>query len=107
MELLGAMPMDVARSGKYAKDLFDRKGNLRNIRELRYWYAWTTLRSRLLSTCGLAYLACSWRQSQRAERSASVLSLCSYIPTDQCALHPFCGQGLEELAHPEVRLHRR
>jgi hypothetical protein len=80
MELLGAMPIDVTRSGKYAKDLFDRNGKLRNIRELRYWYAWTTLRPRLpsfvlpaLSTCALAYVACSWRHSQRAERSASVL----------------------------------
>eukprot|EP01043_Picozoa_sp_COSAG02_P054195 COSAG02_NODE_6096_length_3802_cov_8.071294_4_plen_96_part_00 len=51
MELLGDVPKQVTRSGKYAKDLFDSRGKLRNIRELRYWFAWTdTLCARLLSS---------------------------------------------------------
>ena len=37
MELLGKMPLKVTRSGQYAKDMFDSRGNLRNVRELRFW----------------------------------------------------------------------
>ncbi|KAK9904075.1 hypothetical protein WJX75_003847 [Coccomyxa subellipsoidea] len=37
MELLGKMPRKIAGTGKYAKDFFNRHGELRHIKKLRYW----------------------------------------------------------------------
>lgn len=37
MELLGRMPRKVALSGKFSRDYFNRHGDLRHIRRLRYW----------------------------------------------------------------------
>lgn len=37
MELLGRMPRKIALSGKYSRDYFNRHGDLRHIRRLRYW----------------------------------------------------------------------
>ena len=36
-ELLGRMPKCVAFNGKYSLELFNRKGELRNIRKLKFW----------------------------------------------------------------------
>eukprot|EP00292_Cryptomonas_paramecium_P004187 CAMPEP_0113673872 /NCGR_PEP_ID=MMETSP0038_2-20120614/7093_1 /TAXON_ID=2898 /ORGANISM="Cryptomonas paramecium" /LENGTH=713 /DNA_ID=CAMNT_0000590367 /DNA_START=84 /DNA_END=2225 /DNA_ORIENTATION=- /assembly_acc=CAM_ASM_000170 len=36
-ELLGRMPKSVAFNGKYSLELFNRKGELRNIRKLKFW----------------------------------------------------------------------
>lgn len=37
MELLGPMPRSLSSHGKYASDYFNRKGELRNIRNLKFW----------------------------------------------------------------------
>jgi len=37
IELLGRMPRKVTSTGKYSKFLFNRKGELRHIRKLKYW----------------------------------------------------------------------
>ncbi len=37
MELLGRMPRRVCSTGKYAKDYFNRHGELRHIKKLRFW----------------------------------------------------------------------
>ena len=37
MELLGRMPKNLAMSGKHSKKYFDSRGNLRRIKDLRYW----------------------------------------------------------------------
>jgi serine/threonine protein kinase len=36
-ELLGKIPKSVALSGRYSLELFNRKGELRNIRKLKFW----------------------------------------------------------------------
>ena len=36
-ELLGKMPKRVALDGKYAKTFFDKRGNLKHIKQLKYW----------------------------------------------------------------------
>ena len=36
-ELLGKMPKKLALSGKYSKNFFDKKGNLKNIKQLKFW----------------------------------------------------------------------
>lgn len=37
IELLGRMPKKLVTGGKYSKDLFNRKGELKYIRKLNYW----------------------------------------------------------------------
>ena len=37
MELVGRMPRKIALSGKYSKEFFSQKGELRNIKDLRFW----------------------------------------------------------------------
>lgn len=37
IELLGRMPRRVCATGKYAKDYFNRHGELRHIKKLRFW----------------------------------------------------------------------
>lgn len=37
MELLGMMPRKIALGGRYSRDLFNRYGDLRHIRRLRFW----------------------------------------------------------------------
>ncbi|KAL4591643.1 hypothetical protein LXL04_004613 [Taraxacum kok-saghyz] len=37
MELLGMMPRKVALGGRYSRDFFNRHGDLRHIRRLRFW----------------------------------------------------------------------
>lgn len=37
MELLGRMPRKIALGGRYSRDYFNRHGDLRHIRRLRYW----------------------------------------------------------------------
>ncbi|XP_077219891.1 uncharacterized protein LOC143854052 [Tasmannia lanceolata] len=37
MELLGMMPRKIALSGQYSRDFFNRYGDLRHIRRLRFW----------------------------------------------------------------------
>ncbi|XP_058762594.1 uncharacterized protein LOC131635976 [Vicia villosa] len=37
MELLGKMPTKIALGGRYSRDFFNRHGDLRHIRDLRFW----------------------------------------------------------------------
>ena len=37
MELVGRMPKRLALSGKYSREYFNRQGELRHIRSLRFW----------------------------------------------------------------------
>ncbi|BDA45693.1 probable SRSF protein kinase 2 [Coccomyxa sp. Obi] len=46
MELLGKMPKKVAATGKYAKDFFNRHGELRHIKKLRFWPLEAVLREK-------------------------------------------------------------
>ena len=36
-ELLGRMPTRLATEGKYSKQFFDKKGNLKHIKTLKFW----------------------------------------------------------------------
>jgi serine/threonine-protein kinase SRPK3 len=36
-ELLGKMPKGLAVNGKYSKQFFDKKGNLKHIKSLKFW----------------------------------------------------------------------
>jgi serine/threonine-protein kinase SRPK3 len=36
-ELLGKMPKRIALEGKYSKNFFDKRGNLKHIKQLKFW----------------------------------------------------------------------
>lgn len=36
-ELLGKMPKRIALEGKYSKSFFDKRGNLKHIKQLKFW----------------------------------------------------------------------
>ena len=61
IELLGKIPKNVALSGKYSKDFFNRKGELKRLQKLKFWSLEDVLieKYRLceeVSNSGLAYL---------------------------------------------------
>ncbi|CAM4760823.1 unnamed protein product [Rotaria magnacalcarata] len=37
IELVGPMPLEIAHSGRYSKEFFNRRGQLRNIKQLKPW----------------------------------------------------------------------
>jgi len=45
-ELVGRIPKSIALGGKFSKKLFDRRGNLRHIRELKFWALRNVLREK-------------------------------------------------------------
>ncbi|NXD32219.1 SRPK kinase, partial [Spelaeornis formosus] len=48
LELLGEMPKSLAMSGKYSHEIFNRKGELRNINRLRLWPMISVLKEKYL-----------------------------------------------------------
>ena len=46
MELVGKMPRKLALGGKYSKEFFSQKGELRNIKDLRFWELPSVLQSK-------------------------------------------------------------
>ena len=45
-ELLGRMPKKLALNGKYSKNFFDKKGNLKHIKQLKFWPVEDVLREK-------------------------------------------------------------
>lgn len=45
-ELLGKMPKRLSLNGKYSKNFFDRKGNLKHIKQLKFWPIQDVLREK-------------------------------------------------------------
>jgi hypothetical protein len=37
IELLGPIPIEIAHSGRYSKEFFNKRGQLRNIKQLKPW----------------------------------------------------------------------
>ena len=48
MELLGEMPRNLALSGKYSHEMFNRRGELRHISRLRFWPIMSVLKEKYL-----------------------------------------------------------
>lgn len=46
MELLGEMPKSFATTGKFSREIFNRRGELRHIRELEFWKLMDVLREK-------------------------------------------------------------
>ncbi|XP_047167597.1 SRSF protein kinase 1-like isoform X1 [Vigna umbellata] len=83
MELLGKMPRKVATAGAKSKDFFDRHGDLKRIRRLKFWPLSKLLVDRY-----------KFPQSDAHEFSEFLLPLLDFVPekrptAQQCLQHPW------------------
>ncbi|BEI79913.1 hypothetical protein CcaverHIS002_0104420 [Cutaneotrichosporon cavernicola] len=60
MELLGEMPKSLALSGKYSRDMFHTRGDLRHIQRLRFWPLLSVLKEKYLMEAEEAELLTSF-----------------------------------------------
>ncbi|BEJ10985.1 hypothetical protein CspHIS471_0104070 [Cutaneotrichosporon sp. HIS471] len=60
MELLGEMPKSLALSGKYSRDMFNHRGELRHIQRLRFWPLLSVLKEKYLMEAEEAELLSSF-----------------------------------------------
>lgn len=76
IELLGDFDMDLKMGGRYSRELFDSKGHLRRIRNLKPWplekvmvekYMWTTEASKAFCDFLLPMLELDWRKRAQAK----------------------------------------
>ncbi|XP_047332172.1 serine/threonine-protein kinase SRPK-like [Impatiens glandulifera] len=87
MELLGMMPRKIALGGSYSRDLFNRHGDLRHIRRLRFW----PMNKVLMEKYEL--------NEQDASAMADFLvPILDFVPEKrptaaQCLLHPWLNAG--------------
>eukprot|EP00033_Pygsuia_biforma_P001023 GCRY01001168.1.p1 GENE.GCRY01001168.1~~GCRY01001168.1.p1 ORF type:complete len:528 (+),score=162.49 GCRY01001168.1:94-1677(+) len=81
IELLGTMPSAVWRPGKFSRDFFNRRGDLRNIKRLHYWelqavlmekYKWNEEDARVF--CDFLLPMLRYRPEQRATAADALRS---------------------------------
>lgn len=83
IELLGKIPRHIALSGKYSRDFFNKKGELKHISKLRPWGLYDVLREKY-----------EWSEKDATEFSAFLLPMLDFN-TDkratavQCIEHPW------------------
>ncbi|CAI0452689.1 unnamed protein product [Linum tenue] len=87
MELIGVIPRKIALGGKYSKDFFNRYGDLRHIRKLRFW----PLDKVLVEKYGFG-------EQDAQELSDFLVPLLQYAPEKrstaaQCLSHPWITSG--------------
>ncbi|CAN4117184.1 unnamed protein product [Withania somnifera] len=87
MELLGMMPRKIALGGRYSRDFFNRHGDLRHIRRLRFW----PLKKVLIEKYEL-------REQDAKDFSDFLVPILDFVPEKrptaaQCLLHPWINAG--------------
>ncbi|XP_030442312.1 uncharacterized protein LOC115664530 isoform X1 [Syzygium oleosum] len=95
MELLGMMPRKIALGGRYSRDFFNRYGDLRHIRRLRFW----PLNKVLLEKY-------EFNQQDADEMTDFLIPILDFVPENrptaaQCLLHPWINAG-PRLLEPSV-----
>lgn len=83
IELLGRIPRHVALSGKYSKNYFTRKGELKHIKKLKPWNLERVLREKY-----------EWPEKDAKEFSDFLEPMMDYVPenratAEQCLKHPW------------------
>lgn len=83
IELIGPVPRRLALSGKYSHDIFDRKGKLRHIKDLRPWNLFQVLTEKY-----------EWQEERALEFSDFLVPMLTYDWTlrataTDCLKHPF------------------
>ncbi|KAK4755253.1 hypothetical protein SAY87_009010 [Trapa incisa] len=99
MELLGMMPRKIALGGRYSRELFNRYGDLRHIRRLRFW----PLNKVLIEKY-------EFSEKDANDLSDFLVPILDFVPEQrpsaaQCLLHPWINAG-PNLLEPSVPVDR-
>ncbi|KAJ4971023.1 hypothetical protein NE237_004122 [Protea cynaroides] len=91
MELLGMMPRKIALGGQYSRDFFNRYGDLRHIRRLRFWPLNKVLVEKY-----------EFREQDAHDMADFLVPILDFVPekrptASQCLLHPWLSAGLRLL----------
>lgn len=83
VELLGDIPPAFALSGRYSREFFNRRGELRHIHNLKHWGLYEVLMEKY-----------EWPLEQATQFSAFLLPMMEYIPEKRasaadCLQHPW------------------
>ncbi|PSS23620.1 SRSF protein kinase [Actinidia chinensis var. chinensis] len=87
MELLGMMPRKIALGGRYSRDFFNRYGDLRHIRRLRFWPLNKVLVEKY-----------EFSEQDASTLADFLLPILDFVPEKrptaaQCLLHPWISSG--------------
>ncbi|KAG8648622.1 hypothetical protein MANES_08G018200v8 [Manihot esculenta] len=87
MELLGMMPRKIALGGRYSRDFFNRYGDLRHIRRLRFWPLNKVLMEKY-----------EFNEKDAHEMTDFLVPILDFVPEKrptaaQCLLHPWISSG--------------
>ncbi|GFZ02457.1 ser/arg-rich protein kinase 4 [Actinidia rufa] len=87
MELLGMMPRKIALGGRYSRDFFNRYGDLRHIRRLRFWPLNKVLSEKY-----------EFNEQDASALADFLLPILDFVPENrptaaQCLLHPWISSG--------------
>ncbi|XP_061337689.1 uncharacterized protein LOC133284639 isoform X3 [Gastrolobium bilobum] len=95
MELLGMMPRKIALGGRYSRDFFNRYGDLRHIRRLRFWPLNKVLMEKY-----------DFSEKDANDMTDFLVPILDFVPekrptAGQCLLHPWIDAG-PRLLEPSV-----
>ncbi|KAK7345445.1 hypothetical protein VNO77_16049 [Canavalia gladiata] len=95
MELLGMMPRKIALGGRYSRDFFNRYGDLRHIRRLRFWPLNKVLMEKY-----------DFSEKDANDVMDFLVPILDFVPekrptAGQCLLHPWINAG-PRLLEPSV-----
>ncbi|KAH7553641.1 hypothetical protein ACOSQ2_029870 [Xanthoceras sorbifolium] len=91
MELLGMMPRKIALGGRYSRDFFNRYGDLRHIRRLRFWPLNKVLMEKY-----------EFNEQDANDMTDFLVPILDFVPEKrptaaQCLLHPWINAGPRHL----------
>ncbi|XP_010683926.2 uncharacterized protein LOC104898532 [Beta vulgaris subsp. vulgaris] len=91
MELLGMMPRKIALGGRYSRDFFNRYGDLRHIRRLRFWPLNKVLVEKY-----------EFNEQDASEIAEFLIPILDFVPdkrptAGQCLSHPWIAGGPRSL----------
>ncbi|XP_074276649.1 uncharacterized protein LOC141600326 [Silene latifolia] len=91
MELLGMMPRKIALGGRYSRDFFNRYGDLRHIRRLRFWPLNKVLVEKY-----------EFNEQDANELAEFLVPILDFVPekrptAGQCLSHPWIAMGPHRL----------
>lgn len=90
IELLGPIPRTVALSGKYSREFFNKKGELKHIDNLKPWDLFSVLVEKY-----------QWSHEDAHEFTSFLVPMLEYDPVkrataEMCLNHPFLNQNLDQ-----------
>ncbi|KAE8676392.1 SRSF protein kinase 1 [Hibiscus syriacus] len=100
MELFGVMPRKIALSGHYSRDFFNRHGDLRHIRRLRFWPLYKVLMEKY-----------DFSEHDATDMADFLIPILDFAPEKrptaaQCLNHPWISAG-PRLLEPSTTVHEQ